>query len=96
MLSHVSLPGRTVESMVFTLLGLLTRRASCEGCRSKLHFFYTHLTKYYSNSAQHSFLLITINGQASARQWQGTQYSTRPNDTYNEILATQNQWSHKP
>ncbi len=28
--------------------------------------FYTHLTKYYSNSAEHTFLLITINGQASA------------------------------
>ncbi len=25
--------------------------------------FYTHLTKYYSNSAEHNFLLITINGQ---------------------------------
>ncbi len=28
--------------------------------------FYTHLTKYYSNSAEHTFLLITINGQANA------------------------------
>ncbi len=41
--------------------------------------FYTHLTKYFSNSAEHNFLLITINVQASARHCQGTQYSTRPN-----------------
>ncbi len=34
----------TVESMVFTLSGLLPRKASHEGCRGKLHF-YTHLTK---------------------------------------------------
>ncbi len=40
---------------------------------------YTHLTKYYSNSAEHNFLLITINGHSSAWHWQGTaiQYETR-------------------
>ncbi len=41
--------------------------------------FYTHLTKYYSNSAEHTFLLVTINGQASARHWQETRHSTWPN-----------------
>ncbi len=50
--------------MVF---GLHTRRRSCDGCHCKLSFFYTHLTKYYLNSAGHTFLIFpTTNGQASA------------------------------
>ncbi len=45
--------------MGFTLL-LLTKAA----VTVVNYAFYTHLTKYYSNSAEHTFLLITINGQA--------------------------------
>ncbi len=44
----------------FTLFGLLTTAAAVN------YAFYTRLTKYYSNSAEHKLLLITINGQASA------------------------------
>ncbi len=66
-----------VKSMVFTLFGLHVKAAATAATVN--YAFYTHLTKYYSNSAEHTFLLITINGQASARQWQGTRYSTRPN-----------------
>ncbi len=46
-------------SMVFTLFGLHVKVAMVN------YAFYTHLTKYYSNSAEHTFLLITINAQAS-------------------------------
>ncbi len=52
--------------MVFTLFGLHTRRASHNGCRGIITFFYTHLTNHYLNSAGHTFLFITTNGQASA------------------------------
>ncbi len=48
--------------MVFTLFGLLTRRSSQD--RGKLHFLYPS-NKTLSNSAEHTFLLITINVQAS-------------------------------
>ncbi len=58
---------RTVESMVFTLFSLHKRRPSRDGCRGKLSFLYTPLTKYYLNSAGHTFLIFsTTNGQESA------------------------------
>ncbi len=48
--------------------------------------FYTHLTKYYSNSAEHNFLLITINGQASETK---RDFSTSPHNKQNKhFLAT--------
>ncbi len=55
----------TRESMVFTLFGLLTRRASHDGCRGILTFL-NPSNNHYFNSAEHTFLLITTNGQASA------------------------------
>ncbi len=62
--------------------GLYTLRSSHEGYRGKLRFLY-HLTKYYSNSAEHTFLLITINGQAMAHKRDAIQYETKRN-YYNE------------
>ncbi len=49
-------------SLVFTWGGL-----PAMACHCKQSFFYTHLTKYYLNSAGHTFLIFpTTNGQASA------------------------------
>ncbi len=47
-----------VESMVFTLYGLHTTAAAVN------YAFYTHLTKHYSSSAEHAFLLITLTRDA--------------------------------
>jgi len=49
----------SLHSSVFSRGGLHATAAAVN------YAVYTHLTKYYSNSAEHTFLLITINGQAS-------------------------------
>ncbi len=70
----VSLPGG-VDS-VYTL------RSSHATVAAVNYAFYTHLTKHYSNSAEHTFLLITTNVQAS------TDTDTRHDTVRDQTLET--------
>ncbi len=66
----------TNESSKYTYLLILTSADRLLRSKSITLDFYLLL------ALKHNFLLITINGQASARHWQGMRNSTRPNAIY--------------